>query len=286
MAKTKIAFIYDFDKTLSPKDMQEYSFLPDIGVTPEQFWAEVKQETKKQKADNIITYMQLMIEKAIANGKKNELTREALKEKGKSIALFEGVEDWFDLINQYAKEKNAVVEHYIISSGNKEILEGTSIAKHFKKIYGCSFRFDEIDVAKSAGLAINYTNKTQFIFRINKGLLDESDNSKINKFTPEDERPIPFNQMVYFGDGDTDIPCMKLVKDKGGYAVAVYKPGSSKSKKKATELLEDGRVNFFFPANYSEGKAIMKNCKLIIDKMVAQSELKQLEQQLKSSNAK
>ncbi|WP_026811120.1 HAD family hydrolase [Arenibacter latericius] len=287
MAKTKIAFIYDFDKTLSPKDMQEYSFLPDIGMTPNEFWKEVKQETKAQKADNIITYMQLMIEKANANGKENELTRDALKKKGKNIELFKGVESWFESINQYAKEKNAIVEHYIISAGNKEILEGTSIAKYFKKIYGCSFRFDKNNVAKSAGLAINYTNKTQFIFRINKGLLDESDNSKINKYTPEDERPIPFNQMVYFGDGDTDIPCMKLVKDKGGYSVSVYKPNSSKSRKKATELLEDGRVNFFFPANYSKGKEIMENCKLIINKIVAQSELKQLEtRQLKSINLK
>lgn len=287
MAKTKIAFIYDFDKTLSPKDMQEYSFLPDIGMTPKEFWKEVNQETKAQKADNIITYMQLMIEKAKANNKENELTRAALKEKGKNIELFEGVEDWFDLINQYAKEKNAVVEHYIVSAGNKEILEGTSIAKHFKKIYGCSFRFDKNNVAKSAGLAINYTNKTQFIFRINKGLLDESDNSKINKYTPEEERPFPFSNMVYFGDGDTDIPCMKLVKDKGGYSVAVYKPNTSKSRKKATELLKEGRVNFFFQANYSEGKEIMRNCKLIINKIVAQSELKQLEKkQLKSIKAK
>lgn len=287
MAKTKIAFIYDFDKTLSPKDMQEYSFLPDIGMTPKEFWKEVNQETKAQKADNIITYMQLMIEKAKANNKENELTRAALKEKGRNIELFEGVKDWFDLINQYAKEKNAVVEHYIISAGNKEILEGTSIAYQFKKIYGCSFRFDKNNVARSAGLAINYTNKTQFIFRINKGLLDESDNSKINKYTPEDERPIPFNHMIYFGDGDTDIPCMKLVKDKGGYSVAVYKPNTSKSKNKAKELLKDGRVNFFFPANYSKGKAIMKNCKLIIDKIVAQSELKQLEKkQLKNINSK
>ncbi|MBI9040211.1 HAD family hydrolase [Lutibacter sp.] len=285
MTKTKIAFIYDFDKTLSPKDMQEYSFLPDIGISAKEFWKEVNSESKEQKSDNIITYMQLMIEKATSNNKENELTRNALKEKGRNIELFEGVENWFELINQYSKEKNATIEHYIISAGNKEILEGTSIANNFKKIYGCSFRFDKNNVAKSAGLAINYTNKTQFIFRINKGLLDESDNSKINKYTPEDERPIPFSNMVYFGDGDTDIPCMKLVKDKGGYSIAVYKPNSSRAK--ASELLKEERVNFFFPADYSKGKELMKNCKLIINKIVAQTELKELEKkQFKAVNTK
>ncbi|MFD0836024.1 HAD family hydrolase [Mariniflexile aquimaris] len=272
MSKIKIAFIYDFDKTLSPKDMQEYSFLPDINMEPKQFWAEVGKESKMQKADNIITYMQLMIEKAKANGKENELTKVALKNKGKNIELFNGVEGWFDLINDYAKELGAVIEHYIISAGNKEILEGTSIAKNFKKIYGCSFRFDNNDVAKSAGLAINYTNKTQFIFRINKGLLDEWDNSKINDYVPDADRSFPFENMVYFGDGDTDIPCMKLVKEKGGYSIAVYKPNSSK--KKVEKLLRDGRVNFFYPADYSENKEIFKFCKLIIDKMVSQNKLK------------
>lgn len=272
MSKQKIAFIYDFDKTLSPKDMQEYSFLPSIGLQAVAFWKEVSEEVKAQKSDNIITYMQLMIEKARANQKANELTKTALKNKGKDIALFKGVVEWFDAINAYAREKNAEIEHYIISAGNKEILEGVSIAKKFKKIYGCSFRFDETGVAKSAGLAINYTNKTQFIFRINKGCLNECDNSNINKHIPEKDRPIPFENMVYFGDGDTDIPCMKLVKEKGGYAIAVYQP--RKKKDKAKKLLNDDRVNFYFPADYSEGKDIMKNCKIIIDKMTAQYQLK------------
>ena len=272
MSKQKIAFIYDFDKTLSPKDMQEYSFLPSIGLQAVAFWKEVSEEVKAQKSDNIITYMQLMIEKARANQKANELTKTALKNKGKDIALFKGVVEWFDAINAYAREKNAEIEHYIISAGNKEILEGVSIAKKFKKIYGCSFRFDETGVAKSAGLAINYTNKTQFIFRINKGCLNEWDNSNINEYKAEKDRPIPFENMVYFGDGDTDIPCMKLVKEKGGYAIAVYQP--RKKKDKAKKLLNDDRVNFYFPADYREGKDIMKNCKIIIDKMTAQYQLK------------
>lgn len=269
MAKIKIAFIYDFDKTLSPKDMQEYSFLPDINIVPSEFWAEVSKESKEQKADNIITYMQLMIEKAKANGREHELTKDALKNKGKDIELFEGVAEWFGLVKDYAKDRNAIVEHYIVSAGNKEILEGTSIASKFKKIYGCSFRFDKNNVAKSAGLAINYTNKTQFIFRINKGLLDEWDNSEINNYVQYSDRPIPFENMVYFGDGDTDIPCMKLVKEKGGYSIAVYKPKASKSK--VEKLMKDGRINFFFPADYRQDKGIFKFCKTIIDKMVAQN---------------
>ncbi|MCF8407695.1 MAG: haloacid dehalogenase-like hydrolase [Crocinitomicaceae bacterium] len=267
MAKIKIAFIYDFDKTLSPKDMQEYSFLPGINIEPREFWAEVNKESKAQKADNIITYMQLMIEKAKANGREQELTKEALKNKGKSIELFKGVAEWFSLINEYANDRNAIIEHYIVSAGNKEILEGTSIAPKFKKIYGCSFRFDNNNVAKSAGLAINYTNKTQFIFRINKGFLDEWDNSEINNYVKDSDRPIPFENMVYFGDGDTDIPCMKLVKEKGGYSIAVYKPRASKIK--VEKLMKDGRINFFFPADYSQDKGIFNFCKTIIDKMIA-----------------
>lgn len=276
---TTIAFIYDFDKTLSPKDMQEYSFLPAIGMNAETFWKKVHREAREQKADNIITYMQLMIERAKAMEQENQLTKAALKNQGKSITLFEGVVQWFDLINAYAKEKNATIEHYIISAGNKEILEGVSIADKFKKIYGCSFRFDKNNVAKSAGLAINYTNKTQFIFRINKGVLEETDNVGINKSIPEAERPIPFENMVYFGDGDTDIPCMKLVKEKGGYAIAVYEPNAQKEN--AQKLLKDDRVNFYFPADYSEEKIIFKTCKIIVDKMVAQEQLKLLEQRQK-----
>ena len=278
--KTTIAFIYDFDKTLSPKDMQEYSFLEDIGVKPKDFWQEVGKEVKEQHSDSIITYMQLMIEKAIAKNKANHLTKKSLKDKGKDIILFKGVEEWFSAINQYAKSKSVNIEHYIVSAGNKEIIEGTKIANEFKKIYGCSFRFDENDIAKSAGLSINYTNKTQFLFRINKGHLDESKHDEINRFTPEDERPIPFHNMVYFGDGDTDVPCMKLVKEKGGYAIAVYPP--KKTKEKVKRLLSDNRINFYFPADYSKDKELFETCKTIIDKMITTQQLINLEKKQKA----
>lgn len=274
-SEIKIAFIYDFDKTLSPQDMQEYSFFSEIGIEAEDFWKDVSEEADKQKADNIITYMQLMIEKAIANSKEDILTKEALKKQGKNIELFEGVTEWFSLVNDYAGQKDAEIEHYIISSGNKEIIEGTKIAKEFKKIYGCSFRFDKNDVAKSAGLAINYTNKTQYIFRINKGTLEEEDHTEINKFILTEKRRIPFENMIYFGDGETDIPCMKLVKEKGGYAIAVYHPKHSKDR--VTELLSDDRINFFFPADYGEKSKLFETCKMIIDKIVAQRKLKLLE---------
>ena len=274
--KTKIAFIYDFDKTLSPKDIQEYSFLPEIGIDSKEFWGEVKKETEEQKSDNIISYMGLMIKRAKANNKEDQLTKTALKEHGEKIELFDGVKEWFGKINCYAHTKKATIEHYIISAGNKEILKGVSIAGEFKKIYGCSFMFDKNGVAKRVGLAINYTNKTQFIFRINKGILEENDHS-INDFMPYEKRPIPFENMVYFGDGYTDIPCMRLVKEKGGYSIAVYPLG--KGKEKVQDLLKDGRINFYFPANYKKDKNLYQTCQIIIDKMVAQSTLSKISQQ-------
>ena len=285
MGKTKIAFIYDFDKTLSPKDMQEYSFIPGLGIKPKEFWGNVSEEVKKQKADNIVTYMCLMIEKAISFKKEKLLKKNNLKALGKNIKLFSGVNEWFDNINEYAKKIDVKIEHYIISAGNKEIIEGTSIAKKFKKIYGCSFRYDDNDIAKTPGLVINYTNKTQFIFRINKGLLDEEDNSEINKFMHEDKRSIPFSNMVYFGDGDTDIPCMKLVKEKGGYSIAVYPKSKKGAKKKTQELIKDNRVNFIFPADYEKTKNIFKTCKIIINQMKNKSILRKMElEQKKQTN--
>jgi hypothetical protein len=266
-----MAIAYDFDGTLSPDNMQEQSFLPNIGMTSKQFWHEADQLAKKHEADNVLTYMNLMLRKA--NGAQVPVRRQDFKSHGESIKLFEGVTTWFNRIRNYGKKNGLKVENYIISSGLHEMIDGTSIAHEFKVIYASSFKYNENDVAEWPALAINFTTKTQYLFRINKGVLDVYDNKKINEFVEMEDRPIPFKRMIFIGDGETDIPCFSLVKSLGGHSIAVYKPNAKGAKEKAYKLVEDGRVNFITPANYSKGSNIEKIVKAIIDKIACDCEL-------------
>jgi len=267
--KPTIAICYDFDGTLSPGNMQEYDFFPQLGIKPGDFWKEAKERAKKQHGDSILAYMCLMIEKAVASGKVR-ITRKAFVDYGKQVELFDGVVDWFKRINEYGREKRANIEHYIISSGIREMIEGTPIFRKFKKIYASGFWYDQHDVAKWPAQALNFTTKTQFLFRINKGCLDEWDNVEVNKYVPENKRSVPFKRIIYLGDGTTDIPCMKLVKAQGGYSIAVYRPNTKGAKDAAKSLLKEDRVNFVLPADYTDGSALDKQVKAIIDMMVAE----------------
>jgi hypothetical protein len=269
--KPRIAICYDFDGTLAAGNMQEHQFIPDIGTTKAKFWAEVKELAKEHSADEILAYMSVMLKKADAA--KVSVRREDFRKSGKSIELFPGVQAWFDLLNAYGNEKGVMVEHHIISSGNAEIIAGTSIAKKFKKIYASAFIFDQNGVACWPALAVNYTNKTQFLFRINKDALEVYDKSGVNKFVPENDRPVPFQNMVFIGDGETDVPCFRLLKDKGGLAVAVYQSGSTPKKRVAEQLLAEGRVSCAFPADYSAGKDLMEAIKAKIDEVAARTQL-------------
>jgi hypothetical protein len=247
--------------------MQEYDFIPQLKVKSKRFWSDVGKRAKSQEADEIITYMCVMLEKAAASNNVR-ITRDDFVNYGKKIDLFPGVKQWFRRIKKYAKSQGVILEHYIISSGIREMIEGTPIADEFKKIFASSFIYDQHDVAKWPGLAINYTTKTQFLFRINKGVLNVWDNEKINKYVPKQDRPIPFNRIIYIGDGSTDVPCMKLVKDQEGHSIAVYKPNSRK-KKLAKKLLSEDRVNYVLPADYSGGKQLDRKVKAIIRKIAA-----------------
>lgn len=267
----RLAIAYDFDGTLAPGNMQEYDFVPAIGMTKKAFWKEVGELAEKHNADNILMYMKHMLDKAEAA--QIPVRKADFVNFGRSVTLFEGVEDWFDRINVYGRERGLKVEHYIISSGNREMIEGTPIARKFSAVYASSFIYDHNGVAKWPALAVNYTTKTQFLFRINKGVLNVYDNSKINEFVPREDRPVPFNNMVFVGDGDTDIPCFRLVKDQGGHAIAVYRPSTKGAKGKAGKLVKDGRVNFIAPANYGEGSDIESIVKAIIDKVSADEAL-------------
>jgi phosphoserine phosphatase len=268
MPRTKrptIAICYDFDGTLSPGNMQEYDFIPQLKLKTKRFWDRVRSRAKTDGADEVLTYMCLMVQEA--RHAKVRIDRRAFLDFGKKVELFRGVADWFPRIDAYAKSNGVQVDHFIISSGLKEMIEGTSIAKHFKKIYASAFMYDQHDVADWPALAINYTTKTQFLFRINKGLLDVWDNSRINAYIPQNERPVPFKRMIFIGDGTTDIPCMRLVKEQGGYSVAVFRPNTKRDN--ALQLLKEDRVNFVAPADYTEGHRLEKQVKAVIARIVA-----------------
>ena len=272
MGKNKpiVALIYDFDGTLSPGNMQEFAFIKAIGANKAEFWKENGELAKSQDADQILTYMYLMLKKA--REKNISLKRDSFKEFGKSVELFQGVETWFDRINNYGKTKGVTIEHYINSSGLKEMIEGTKIGKKFKQIFACSYLYSIDGVADWPSVSVNFTNKTQFLFKINKGIDSIYESTKINEFIPENERRVPFSNMIYFGDGETDIPCMKLVKQQGGHSIAVFQPRKTKKKERAEKLIREDRVNFVCPADYSEDKEVDLVVKTIIDKIKADSE--------------
>lgn len=209
--------------------------------------------------------MKLMIEKA-QQSNALKTTRDAFKAYGKAIDYFPGVQTWFARIKEYALIKNVIVEHYIISSGLKEMVEGSSIGKYFKKIFACSFLYNNNDVAVWPGRVVNCTSKTQYLFRINKGIDDDTDTVKLNEYVSHEDRPVPFSRMIYIGDGTTDVPCMRLVKEQGGHSIAVYKPKARKSKATADKLFADHRVNFIAPAVYTAGSPLETLVERIIDK--------------------
>lgn len=263
-----IAVVYDFDGTLVPKPMQEYTVLPDMGVASKAFWKKVRDETKKYQADQIVTYMRLLLDEVEA--KRAHITRDSLRALAKGIEYFPGVDTWFDRINQYVKTKSkgkVKVRHYIISAGLKEILEGISIKKCFHRIYACEYFFDHHKLPKFPTVVINDTTKTQFLFRINKGR--EKITESINEYMPEEIRPIPFDNIVYIGDGLTDVPCMTLTKKGGGHAIAVYTPNSPKGLSVCKKLAKGNRIDFYAPADYSEGKKIEIRMKLSMDLIIA-----------------
>ena len=217
-----IALIYDFDGTLSPGNIQEYDFIPAVGKSNREFWTEANTLAERQDADMVLTYMARMIQEAKSKGL--SLRREAFQESGRRVTLYKGVREWFARINAYGARRGIRILHYINSSGLKEIIEGTEIAHEFRKIYACSFLYDVDGIAYWPAVAVNYTNKTQFIFKDQQGRgiglrLEAGEPLHSRKRTP-----VPFRRMIYVGDGTTDIPCMRLVKNFGGHSIAVYNP--------------------------------------------------------------
>ena len=259
--KPVLAICYDFDKTLSPDDMQAQGFIQSVGYDVETFWKKSNGLASDNDMDQNLAYM-LMMQQA-AEGKKL-FTRGELMKCGKEVVLFPGVKDWFKRICKYGEEHGVLVEHYIISSGLKEMIEGTDVAGEFKKIYASSFFYNEKGVAIWPAQVVNYTNKTQFLFRIEKGVLDINDPSVNDSFAP-DEMRVPFRNMVYIGDSDTDVPCMKLVNVNGGYSIGVYN-ADTKDKTKVYKMMRENRIKYYAPADYSESKELDILLKAIIDR--------------------
>lgn len=272
--KLTVALIYDFDGTLAPGNMQEYDFIPAVGQSNAEFWAESNRIASEQDADSILTYMAKMIEAAKENGL--SLHREGFHRAGKNIEFFPGVREWFARVNAYGAKLGLNIEHYINSSGIKEIIEGTEIAREFKNIFACSFLYDSDGVAYWPAAAVNYTNKTQFIFKINKGVDSVNDSTLINQYMKEEDRPVQFKHMIYIGDGTTDIPCMRLVKASGGHSIAVYEPGDERSYRAMEKLTDEGRVTYVCPADYREGEEIDVLVKAIIDNIYTDNKVKEL----------
>ena len=262
-----VAIMYDFDKTLCTKDMQDYSFIPSLGMTESEFWSFANELGTNEHMDSVLAYMYAMVK--MSKDKNIPILRQKLVDMGRNVELFSGVESWFERISDFGSEQGVQVEHYVISSGMKEIIEGTSISKYFKSIFACEFLYDENGNGVWPKTDVNYTNKTQFVYRINKGVLDVANDNDLNKSMPDDSKRVPFCNMIYIGDGLSDVPCMKMMKAYGGYSIAVYQ----KKDAKVEDLLQRGRVDYIYPADYSENSGLDVTVKNIIRKMAVSETL-------------
>lgn len=274
-----VAICYDFDKTLSPDDMQAQGFIQSVGYDVAEFWQESNGLAESNDMDQNLAYMFKMMDAAEG---RVLFTKDTLLECGARVRLFPGVEDWFRRIREYGERHGVIVEHYIISSGLKEMIEGTAIAGEFEKIYASAFFYNDKNVAKWPAQVVNYTNKTQFLFRIEKGVLDINDPGVNEAFAPEDIR-VPFRNMIYIGDSDTDIPCMKLVNSYGGHSIGVYNTDTL-DKTKVYKMMREGRIKYYTPADYSEGAQLDELVKAIIDRTATNEKLEEVHFQCKKEN--
>jgi 2-hydroxy-3-keto-5-methylthiopentenyl-1-phosphate phosphatase len=270
--KIPMALCYDFDGTLVP---QEFAFIKELGMTDEEFWAKTDRLAQKQGADPILAYMKSMIDSFREKGL--SVRKEKLHQYGENYKLFNGLDTWFDDMTEYAAAKNIDLKHYVISSGLKEIIEGTKIAPKLSGIFASYFMYDKDGNAEWPAVALNYTTKTQYLYRLNKNALDITDNMTINRYIPPSERFLPFTNMIYIGDGETDIPCMKMIRVRGGHSIAVYDPKDVEAGRKIAALVKDKRVHFTSAADYSKNGAMAEYVRRVIDKISADNRLSSME---------
>ncbi len=277
--KPVVAICYDFDKTLSPNDMQAQGYIQSVGYDVDEFWKDSNSVAFANEMDQNLAYMYKMVDEARGRFVFN---RQALMDYGSKVELFKGVEEWFDRIRQYGEENGVIVEHYIISSGLKEMIEGTSIAKKgvFEQIYANSFYYDDRGEVRWPAQVVNYTNKTQFLFRIEKGVLNPND-PMVNDYIPLEDVRVPFRNMIYIGDSDTDVPCMRLVNAYGGHSIGVYNSETG-DKTKVYKMMQEDRIRYFAPADYTEGSELDQLVKVIIDRTQANEKLHKIHRQMKN----
>jgi 2-hydroxy-3-keto-5-methylthiopentenyl-1-phosphate phosphatase len=246
-------------------------------MTPSEFWGETSKFGQKENMEKILAYLYMMVVKAKEKG--IPFTKEYLRSLGANIKYFKGVTTWFKRINDYGASLGLDVQHYIISSGVKDIIEGTDIAKEFKAIYACEYMFDKNGDVVWPKIAINYTMKTQYVFRISKGIDRLDDDDIVNSKVSEKDRRVLYRNMIYLGDGITDVPCMKLVKQYGGQSIAIYQANKFH---KVQKLIDEGRVNYVCPSDYRDGSELDSIVKLIIQRMALTNELEsiRIEQEL------
>ncbi|MBQ6587266.1 MAG: haloacid dehalogenase-like hydrolase [Butyrivibrio sp.] len=277
--KPVVAICYDFDKTLSPNDMQAQGYIQSVGYDVDEFWKDSNSVAFANEMDQNLAYMYKMVDEARGRFVFN---RQALMDYGSKVELFKGVEEWFDRIRQYGAENGVIVEHYIISSGLKEMIEGTSIAKKgvFEQIYANSFYYDDRGEVRWPAQVVNYTNKTQFLFRIEKGVLNPND-PMVNDYIPLEDVRVPFRNMIYIGDSDTDVPCMRLVNAYGGHSIGVYNSETG-DKTKVYKMMQEDRIRYFAPADYTDGSELDVLVKTIIDRTQANEKLHEIHRQMKN----
>lgn len=249
-----VAICYDFDKTLSPRDMQEFGLIKKLGAEPDEFWEEVDVVAKKEGMDLILSYMNVIVSRARRLNIK--IKKADFRKLGTLIELFDGVNTWFERINEIGRQAHVNVEHYVISAGLQEIIEGTPIAKYFERIYASTFLYDENKMPIWPKQVVNYTAKTQYIFRISKDCPDMGDEATINEYLAKNERRIPIENFIYIGDSETDIPAMNVVRNNGGTTIGVYNPALEKTQARGKKLLQEKRIDHLVPAVYTQNSAI------------------------------
>ena len=268
--KTPMAICYDFDGTMAPGRMQDRQFIPStIGMDVDEFWEEVNRNTVLQQADPILSYMFIMLEQARQAG--ITICQKDLAQTGPGITFFPGVTSWFKRVNTYADHRGVRLSHFVISSGNSEIIENTPIANEFERIYASRFLYDQQDRAVWPARIVDFINKPNYLYRINKGALDQQSLFVINDFIPEPERAIPFENMVYIGDGETDVPCFQTIMSQGGLSIAVHQP---EGREDARRYLDEGRVAAAVEADYRPDSPLDQIIRCQIDLVAAQDRLR------------